>query len=140
LSIRIFYDGVDYRLRSWKKVRNLVEKVISDEGKISGDLNFILTTDEALLELNRKFLKHNYFTDVISFRSESRNLISGEVYISVDTVKINSKNYKVSYTAEMLRVIIHGVLHLCGLDDGTERERLVMRERENYWLNIFDSL
>jgi len=140
LNIKVFYDGVYYRLRGWKKIRTLIGKVISEEGKISGDLNFILTNDITLKKMNVRYLKHNYFTDVISFGWDEGNVIEGEVYISVDTVKINAKNYKVSYREEMLRVIIHGTLHICGYNDLSVEEREVMKSLEDLWLERFNSM
>ncbi len=104
---------------------------------IPGDLNFIITNDESLKEINRKFLNHDYYTDVISFRYSKGNIIDGEVYISKDTVKSNAKNYKVSYKKEMLRVIVHGILHLCGFDDKTKFQKQRMRKMEDYWLNEY---
>jgi rRNA maturation RNase YbeY len=140
LNIRIFYDGVGFRLRGWKRIKKLIDKVISEEGKISGDLNFILTDDITLREMNVKYLKHNYFTDVISFELGADRIIDGEVYISLDRVKINAKNYKVSYGNELLRVIIHGTLHLCGYDDKTDNERERMRKLEDFWIERFKTI
>jgi rRNA maturation RNase YbeY len=133
----LFYDGVGYRLKGWTRIKSLIGKVIAEEGKISGDLNFILTNDEKLREMNRRYLKHNYFTDVISFNWGEGNMIEGEVYISVDTVKFNSINYKVSYGVEMMRVIIHGTLHLCGYNDTTSEQKSEMRRMEDFWLARF---
>jgi probable rRNA maturation factor len=138
LNIRIFYDNIPYRIKSWKKTRSLIEKVIAGEKKTLDDLNFILTNDRSLKQINVKFLNHNYNTDVISFGYGDGNLVSGEVYISLETVRRNSKNYKVSCTVELLRVIIHGTLHLCGYDDQTNEERAVMREREDFWLGYYE--
>jgi probable rRNA maturation factor len=140
LRIRIFYDRTNFRLKGWRKIRKLVDKVISDEGKVPGDLNFILTNDSSIRKINRQFLQHNYYTDVISFDNSKDNVVSGEVYISLDTVKINALNYKVSLRLELIRVIIHGILHLCGYDDKSETERGLMRTREDYWLNVLRSI
>lgn len=137
MNIHIFYDNIDFRVKGWRNVKKLVEKVISEEGKISGDLNFILTNDRILKEINLQFLKHNYNTDVISFNYGAESTISGEVYVSIDRVKINAKNYKVSYNNELLRVIIHGVLHLCGYEDSTEVEKEQMRRQEDSWIKIY---
>lgn len=137
MKVKIFYDGIDFRLKGWKKIRDLIVRVISEEGNFSGDLNFILADDNAILNINRQFLNHNWFTDVISFNYGEEEKF-GEVYISVDTVRINALNYNVSYKREILRVMIHGTLHICGYEDDTERKKLKMHEREDYWLNIFD--
>lgn len=137
MNIQIFYDNINFRVKNWRNVKKLIEKVISEEGKISGDLNFILTNDTILKEINVQFLKHNYYTDVVSFDYGEHNIIAGDIYISIDTVKINAKNYKVSYRLELVRVIIHGVLHLCGYDDKTAMEKDVMRRRENSWLRVY---
>jgi len=137
LSVRIFYDEIDFRLKGWGKVKRLIEKVISDEKKISGDLNFILTNDKILKEINIKFLKHNYYTDVVSFNYSDKNKINGEIYISIDTVKLNAKNYKVSYSSELIRVIVHGLLHLCGYNDTRKKEKVKMGKMEDFWLNIY---
>jgi rRNA maturation RNase YbeY len=137
LSIKIYYDDVGTRIASWKAVRNLLEKVIADEKKIPGDLNFILTSDKEIRRINRTFLNHDYYTDVISFRYNTGKVIDGEVYISVDTVIENALNYRVSYRLEFLRVLIHGILHLCGYEDSTDMEKMKMREMEDYWISKY---
>jgi probable rRNA maturation factor len=139
LKIQIFYDEVDFRIKNWRKIKKLVEKVISDEERIPGDLNFIVTDDESLKSINIQFLKHNYFTDVICFSDSIEGVISGEIYISIDMVRKNSVNYKVSLNDEVIRVFVHGVLHLIGFDDKTEREKSRMRKKEDYWLNVYNS-
>jgi probable rRNA maturation factor len=138
LSIRILYDDIDFRLRGWRTVKKIIEKVISEEGKVSGDLNFIITDDKSLKEINVEFLKHNYFTDVISFDNGTGTVLAGEIYISLETVIENANNYNVSLNQEFIRVMIHGVLHLCGYDDKTAVEKSKMRAREDYWLELFD--
>ena len=137
MSIKIFYDDVNFRIRNWRKIKVLIEKVIAEEGKIPGDLNFILTNDKILKEINIEFLQHYYCTDVISFNHEKKGLIAGEIYISIETVKVNAKNYKVSYNNELLRVFLHGLLHLCEYDDQTEAEKRNMRKLEDSWLEEF---
>ena len=137
MSIQIFYDNIYFRVKNWRSIKKLIEKVISEEGKISGDLNFILTNDDILKGINIQFLKHNYYTDVISFNYGDNNIITGEIYISIDTVKRNANNYKISYNTELIRVVIHGVLHLCGYDDSNEKEKKKMKGLENFWLKVY---
>jgi rRNA maturation RNase YbeY len=112
----------------------IIKEVIAKEGKISGDLNFIITDDQSLKQINIEFLEHDYFTDVISFNYNNGNLISGEVYISFERITENALNYNVSLKEELLRVIIHGVLHLVGYNDSNEEERGEMRKLEDLWI------
>jgi rRNA maturation RNase YbeY len=134
LNIRLFYDVTDFRLRGWRKAVNIFKDIIISENNIPGDLNFIVTNDISLLELNIQFLEHHYNTDVITFNYNSEKVVNGEIYVSIDTVRDNAHNYKVSLNSEVLRVFIHGVLHLVGYDDKTEEQQKKMREMENYWL------
>jgi rRNA maturation RNase YbeY len=134
LKIIIFYDEIKYRLSGSSNVKKLIEKVIRNEKKIPGDLSFIITSDDSMIEINREFLEHDYYTDVIAFSDNDGNIINGEIYISIDTVKRNSINYKVSLNQELVRVMIHGVLHLCGYEDDNVKRKSVMREKEEYWL------
>ncbi|MDQ1297029.1 MAG: putative rRNA maturation factor [Bacteroidota bacterium] len=136
--IRLFYDNTVFRLRGSRKALQLIEKVIREENRISGDLNFIVTNKFRVKEINIEFLKHDYFTDVIAFGYSDGNIIDGDVFMSIETIKENAVNYKVSLKNEMIRVMIHGTLHLCGYEDKKEAEKLVMREKENYWISIFD--
>jgi rRNA maturation RNase YbeY len=140
LKIRIFYEDVNFRLDGWRNIKKLIEKVIRGENKIPGDLIFILTNNKVVRKLNKEFLKHNYNTDVISFDWDGDENINGEVYISIETVKLNSLNYKVSYKSELVRVIVHGVLHLCGYNDKSIKEKEEIRRREDYWLSIYEKI
>jgi rRNA maturation RNase YbeY len=139
LSIRIFYDDTAFRLKRSGKARGIVREIISKENKTFGDLSFIITNDERLKEINIEFLRHDYYTDVITFNYNVKDIINGEIYISLDRVKENALNYNVSLEAELFRVLIHGVLHLVGYDDTSEEKRSEMRRMEDYWLGSLKS-
>lgn len=102
---------------------------------IPGDLIFIVTDDREIRKINKEFLKHNYNTDVIAFNYNEGNILNGEIYISIETVKKNSVNYKVSSTEEFIRVMIHGTLHLCGYDDKSSVERKIMIQKGEDWIS-----
>lgn len=135
MKIRIFYDNVKFRLKGSKQVLNKIEKVIRSEKMIPGDLIFIVTDDREIRKINKEFLKHNYNTDVIAFNYNEGNILNGEIYISIETVKKNSVNYKVSCTEEFIRVMIHGTLHLCGYDDKSSVERKIMIQKGEDWIS-----
>jgi probable rRNA maturation factor len=134
LSIRIFYDNTSFRVKGWKKLKSIIVRVIGKENRVSGDLSFIITDDSTIRKINVQFLEHDYDTDVITFNYNEHNFVNGEVYISLDTVKVNAANYNVSLNRELSRVIIHGVLHLVGFDDKTKEQKAVMRGMEDLWL------
>ena len=136
MKLQIFYDNTPYKLRGWRKVKGLIDAIIRNEKKITGEISFIITSDDYLRNVNKEFLNHDYFTDVISFNYSFGNNIAGEIYISEDTVRRNSVEYNVDFDNEMLRVMIHGVLHLVGYNDATNEEKQEMRRLENKWLQV----
>lgn len=126
MSIRIYYDKIKFRVHRSGEIKKFLEKVITDEKKAAGDLKFIFTSDEVVLDINKKFLGHDYYTDVISFNYSESEVILGEIYISVEAIKRNAGVYNVAVYEETLRVMIHGVLHLCGYNDGKEKDKNIM--------------
>jgi probable rRNA maturation factor len=139
LSLRIFYDNTNLRLKNWKRTSEVISKIIGKENSIIGNINVVITKDKEVREINIRFLEHDYNTDVISFSYNEGNIINGEIYISIDTVKTNSFNYNVSLNEELNRVIIHGVLHLVGYDDKEEDQKDNMTRLENIWLELLYS-
>lgn len=112
-------------------VTNWVKRVAASYGKRCGDITYIFCDDERILEVNRAFLQHDYYTDIITFDYTTGNTISGDMFISLDTVLSNSRLLNESYERELYRVIIHGILHLCGINDKGEGEREIMERCEN---------
>lgn len=138
MSIKIYYDNIKYRIHKTAEIKRFLEKVITDENKKPGDLVFILTGDKSLLKINRQFLNHDYFTDVISFDYSEEVTVNGEIYISIDTIRRNAGRYKTEIEKELLRVMIHGVLHLCGYRDDSSKERRKMFRRQEMRLKEFE--
>ena len=117
------------------ELKAFLKTIIKLENKKAKSLNFIFCSDKYLLQINKAFLNHNYFTDIITFDlSDSKKEISGEIYISVDRVKDNARIYNTSIKKEVHRVIFHGVLHLCGYGDKTKPQKKTMTNRENHYL------
>ncbi|HEX2922096.1 MAG TPA: rRNA maturation RNase YbeY [Bacteroidales bacterium] len=136
MSIKIFYDVTGYKYNGWKKLQILINRIIEEGKMVPGEINFIITSDEKLRSINVEFLEHDYYTDVITFNYNVNEKVSGEVYLSIDTVKENAHLYNVSLYSEITRVMIHGILHLIGYDDKTVEEKYLMRKKEDYWLGI----
>jgi rRNA maturation RNase YbeY len=137
-TICFYNEDVTYRLLYKEKIRLWLLAVIEQEKKQAGDISFIFCSDEYLLEINRQYLSADYLTDVITFDFTEENHISGDIFISVDRVKENAKQYKQKYYREMLRVVLHGILHLCGYKDKTGKEEKQMRGKEDYYLQKFE--
>lgn len=124
-----------------RKIKNWIKYIIEKEfNKSVGDITFYFTDDTEIIRINKKYLDHNYFTDIITFNYCTESSISGDIVISLDTVKSNAKDYKVTFENELHRVIIHGILHLLGFNDSTESERRRMRYKENWALKILNTI
>jgi len=118
----------------------LASQIFKQEDCSAEKITLVLTDDNFLLDLNRRFLHHDYKTDVISFNLGERGIIDGEIYVSVDRARVQAKRYKVTTEAEVLRLIIHGILHLTGWDDKTRSQKLRMRRRENEYILWFQRM
>lgn len=119
-------------------VKTFLTTVVFTEGYSPGTISYIFCSDTYLLKMNRRFLHHETYTDIITFPlSASEKTLSAEIYISTDRIKENAKQYSETYEKELLRVMIHGLLHLCGYNDKTEPQKKKMQAAENYYLNFY---
>ena len=121
-----------------KAVRAWITAVAATyDGRKVGNLNYIFCSDDRILKVNKEFLGHDYYTDIITFDYSEPGKVSGDMFISIETVETNSFKFHTSYDKELLRVIIHGVLHLCGINDKGPGERAVMEAAEEKALNMW---
>lgn len=114
-----------------------LRKVIARQGRIAGPVNYQFCTDQKILEVNREFLDHHYYTDIITFDYGQDNRISGDIFISLDTVESNALEQGVDFQEELRRIIVHGILHLCGQNDKEPEDKELMTQKENDSLSIF---
>jgi len=124
-------DGVEMPPIPKRDTANWIKEIAKSYGRKTGDIAYIFCNDDKILEVNMQYLQHDYYTDIITFDYDEGNLISGDLFISLDTVKSNSEQQHTSYEEELFRVIIHGVLHLCGINDKGPGEREIMEAAEN---------
>ncbi len=124
-------DGVSMPKIRKRDTSAWIKAVAQSYGKKVGDIAYIFCDDEKILEVNKQYLQHDYYTDIITFDYTEDNVISGDIFISLDTVRSNSEEQSTTYEEELHRVIIHGILHLCGIDDKGPGEREIMEAAEN---------
>lgn len=134
-----FQSNINFNLNNKRKVKTWIKNVVTKYGFKIGDVTILFTDDEYIKELNIKYLNHQYFTDILTFDYSSGLVLNGDIVISIDTVRSNSILYSTSIDDELLRVIIHGFLHLLGFNDKSSEESRKMRELEDDALNIFYS-
>ena len=134
--LKNFIKDKEKKAKFRKETRATVSQVLQNENQSLSFLNLIFCDNKTVREYNNKFLSHDYNTDIITFFDyDETNIMHGELLISVEQVKINAKDYETTFNKELKRVIIHGVLHLCGYDDKTKSGKVKMRKREDYYLN-----
>lgn len=133
-KVCFFFENRDFSLKKRTILKRFIESIFKTEREKLESLNYIFVSDKRLLEINRQFLQHDYYTDIITFNLSVNASIHAEIYISIDRVKENAKKLGVSFKSELHRVIFHGALHLCGYKDKSKREREKMREREDFYL------
>lgn len=132
-----FNYETDFILENEEAISNWISNVISSENKKEGEINYIFCDDEYLLQINQEHLQHDYYTDIISFDYTVGNEINGDMFISVDRVKENAEDFKVTFEDELRRVMVHGVLHYCGYKDKSEADEFLMRSKEDEKLALF---
>ncbi len=127
-------EDIDFQLVSEEKVSNWIESMVEKEGKKLGGLSYIFCSDDYLHKLNVEYLNHDTLTDVITFPYK-KNPVEGDIFISIDRVKDNAQDLNIPFETELHRVMIHGVLHLCGYMDETDEEEAIIRQKEDKCLS-----
>jgi rRNA maturation RNase YbeY len=125
------YENIKDPVFPKRKINAWIKKTAENNNKILGDVGYIFCDDARILEVNKQYLKHDYYTDIITFDYSENETISGDIFISLDTVKSNSEKFNTDCQNELYRVIIHGILHLCGYKDKSPKDKKLMREKEN---------
>lgn len=133
-------DGVNMPLINECFIQEWIKQIASKYERRAGEIAYIFCSDKKILEVNRTYLQHDYYTDIITFDYCKSDLISGDLFISLDTVKSNSEQFNTPYQEELHRTIIHGILHLCGINDKGPGERDIMEQAENEALALYKSI
>jgi rRNA maturation RNase YbeY len=132
-----FNYELEFQLENEEQYSSWISNVISSENKKEGDINYIFCDDEYILEINKQYLNHDYYTDIISFDYSVGNELHGDIFVSIERVRENAIEFEVTFDEELKRVLAHGVLHYCGYKDKTEEEELIMRSKEDEKIKMF---
>lgn len=132
-----FNYETDFQLDNETQFSDWISKVILSESKKEGDINYIFCDDEYILEINKQYLDHDYYTDIISFDYSVGNELNGDIFVSIDRVKENATDFNATFDDELKRVIIHGILHYCGYKDKSEEDEALMRSKEDEKTTMF---
>ena len=135
--IQYLAEEVELPVFPKQKVSRWIKETASAYGKKTGEIAYIFCSDKRILEVNNQYLQHDYYTDIITFDYSEGSIISGDIFISLDTIKSNATEFNVSVDEELKRIMIHGILHLCGQDDKTPELRLEMTRKENSALETY---
>jgi probable rRNA maturation factor len=138
--IQFTNQEITFKLKNKLRIKEWVRSILSDERKKIGDISYVFCSDDYLLQMNMKYLKHQTLTDIITFEYNQDEKVSGDIFISLDRVKENSRRFSKSFYEELGRVMAHGILHLAGYKDKTEVDKIIMTEKENKYLNTFPNL
>ncbi len=140
MSVFFHTESITFSFNKRRLFKKWIKRVVELHGKSIGTVNIIFTSNKYLLTVNQEYLNHNYFTDVITFEYNEENIISGDIFVSVEQVKANHAAYNSSFDIELSRVVIHGVLHLLGFKDSTKQESVEIRSKEDTALNLLNLL
>ncbi|WKB82797.1 rRNA maturation RNase YbeY [Cellulophaga lytica] len=132
-----FHYETDFNLKGNTKYIDWINRIIASEDHLVGDINYIFCDDAYLLNINQQYLDHDTYTDIITFDYTDGTVISSDIYISIERVKENAADFKVNFNEELLRVMAHGILHLCGFKDKTNEEAALMRSKEEEKIKLF---
>jgi rRNA maturation RNase YbeY len=136
-SISFHNEGVNTKTPSKRLLKAWIKEFVSNHGKKVGELAFVFCSDEKILEVNQNFLQHDYYTDIITFDYCEGEIVSGDIFISVERVQENAVSHKVDYNTELLRILAHGVLHLIGFQDKKEKNKIEMTRNEDLCMSLF---
>lgn len=134
--IRYYKEDIKFELKAKALNNKWLKFVAESEVRKIGDINIIFCSDNYILDVNMRYLQHDYFTDIITFDYCQKNILSGDLFISIDSVRENAVYYGTEFSDELNRVMVHGLLHLIGYDDHSEEEISQMRAKENYYLEL----
>ena len=134
--ILYYYEDIDFVFRNKTLNNRWLKLVAESEIRCIGDISVIFCSDNYILDVNQKYLQHDYFTDIITFDYCEGDRLSGDLFISIDSVRENALEYRTDFSDELNRVMVHGILHLIGYDDHTEEDIAMMRKKENYYLSL----
>ena len=134
--ILYYYEDIDFVFRNKTLNNRWLKLVAESEIRCIGDISVIFCSDNYILDVNQKYLQHDYFTDIITFDYCEGDRLSGDLFISIDSVRENALEYGTDFSDELNRVMVHGILHLIGYDDHTEEDIAMMRKKENYYLSL----
>lgn len=138
--ISYYFQDTDFKFRDRRRTNEWLKLAAESEIRRIGNISIIFCSDNYVLDINQKYLQHDYFTDIITFDYCEGDSLSGDLFISVDSVRENSVEFGTEFKDELNRVIIHGLLHLVGYDDHTEKDIKLMRSKENYYLSLRELL
>ena len=136
MAVNFYAEDIEMPSIKKNETKEWIKSITTSYGKKVGDVSYIFCNDQKILEVNKQYLDHDYYTDIITFDYTEGDKISGDIFISLDTVKSNSEQFSESYDKELHRMIIHGILHLCGIDDQSPEQRANMIECENKALAV----